>query len=148
MVACCNACVSAYNLISVYTRFFIHQNKEASRYPHIIAFKKAQAEFLYLSGNTGAAFEAYMEELELNPYDTETRKTLIDRLMESGQSTAAYEQALILWNQGYKDKDTVTYLYSVRPDIWQNVYTLLNPKPQTPDPAPGQEQEEKEEKSE
>ncbi|MBO4716545.1 MAG: hypothetical protein J5599_01485 [Spirochaetales bacterium] len=89
-----------------------------------------------------------MEELELNPYDTETRKTLIDRLMESGQSTAAYEQALILWNQGYKDKDTVTYLYSVRPDIWQNVYTLLNPKPQTPDPAHGQEPEEKEERSE
>ncbi|MBO4423957.1 MAG: tetratricopeptide repeat protein [Spirochaetales bacterium] len=118
------------------------------KYPHIIAFKKAQAEFLYLSGNTGAAFEAYMEELELNPYDTETRKTLIDRLMESGQSTAAYEQALIMWNQGYKDKDTVTYLYSVRPDIWQNVYTLINPKPKTPDPAPGQEPEEKEEKSE
>ena len=95
------------------------------KYPHIIAFKKAQAEFIYLAGNTGAAYQAYEEVLKLNPYDTETRRTLIERLLESGQSTTAYDQALILWDQGYKDAKTVSYLYSVRPDIWQNVYNQL-----------------------
>jgi hypothetical protein len=62
----------------------------------------------------------------LNQYDTETRKLLIERLMESGQAITAYDHALILWNQGYKDKDTVGYLYSVRPDVWANVYNQLN----------------------
>lgn len=95
------------------------------KYPYIIAFKKAQAEFLYLAENTGASFEAYKEMLELNPYDRETRLIFIGRLMESGQASTAYEQALILWDQGYKDKETVSYLYSVRPDSWQNVYDLI-----------------------
>ena len=119
------------------------------KYPHIIAFKKAQAEYLYLSGNTGAAYEAYKEELELNPYDTETRRTFIERLISSGQSTAAYDQALILWNQGYKDEKTVSYLYSVRPDIWQNVYSLLNPAPEdTQDQASDQDSEQVEKDTE
>ena len=97
------------------------------KYPYIIRFKTAQAEFLYAAGNTGTAFEVYNEVLDYNPYDTVTRKLLIERLMESGQSNTAYEQALILWNQGCKDKETVSYLYSVRPDVWRSVYTQLNP---------------------
>ena len=81
----------------------------------------------YAAGNTGTAFEVYNEVLDYNPYDTVTRKLLIERLMESGQSNTAYEQALILWNQGCKDKETVSYLYSVRPDVWRSVYTQMNP---------------------
>ena len=97
------------------------------KYPYIIRFKTAQAEFLYAAGNTGTAFEVYNEVLDYNPYDTVTRKLLIERLLESGQTNTAYEQALILWNQGFKDKETVSYLYSVRPDVWRSVYTQLNP---------------------
>ena len=97
------------------------------KYPYIIRFKTAQAEFLYTAGNTGTAFEVYNEVLDYNPYDTVTRKLLIERLLESGQANTAYEHALILWNQGFKDKDTVSYLYSVRPDVWRSVYTQLNP---------------------
>ena len=97
------------------------------KYPYIIKFKAAQAEFLYTAGDTGLAFEVYNEILDLNPYDTVTRKLLIERLMESGQTASAYDQALILWNQGYRDKDTVGYLYSVQPDVWRSVYNQLNP---------------------
>ena len=98
------------------------------KYPYIIKFKAAQAEFLYTAGDTGLAFEVYNEILDLNPYDTVTRKLLIERLMESGQTASAYDQALILWNQGYRDKDTVGYLYSVQPDVWRSVYNQLNPE--------------------
>ena len=97
------------------------------KYPYIIKFKAAQAEFLYTAGDTDLAFEVYNEILDLNPYDTVTRKLLIERLMESGQTASAYDQALILWNQGYRDKDTVGYLYSVQPDVWRSVYNQLNP---------------------
>lgn len=97
------------------------------KYPYIIKFKAAQAEFLYTAGDTDLAFEVYNEILDLNPYDTVTRKLLIERLMESGQTASAYDQALILWNHGYRDKDTVGYLYSVQSDVWRSVYNQLNP---------------------
>lgn len=96
------------------------------KYPYILKFKTAQAEFLYAAGNTGLAFQVYNEIMELNPYDSEARKLLIERLLTSGQKNSAYEQALILWNQGCKDKDTIGYLYSIRPDVWSSVYSLMN----------------------
>lgn len=96
------------------------------KYPYILKFKTAQAEFLYAAGNTGLAFQVYDEIMELNPYDSDARKLLIERLLASGQKNSAYEQALILWNQGCKDKDTIGYLYSIRPDVWSSVYSLMN----------------------
>ncbi len=96
------------------------------KYPYILQFKKLQAYNSRIAGNLEAAGSAYLEVLELNPYDSVTRGQLIETLIEAGQSEKAYEQALILWNQGFSDKQTVGYLYSLKPEVWENVYRQLN----------------------
>jgi hypothetical protein len=49
----------------------------------------------------------------------------IDYLIEDGQKQIAYEQALIMWDQGYRDEKTIGYLYTLQPNSWQNVYKLI-----------------------
>jgi hypothetical protein len=67
-----------------------------------------------------------MELLMLNPYDSVTRIQFIEELLRVGRTEKAYEQALLLWNQGFRDKQTVGYLYSIKPELWENVYRQLN----------------------
>ena len=96
------------------------------KYPYILQFKKLQAYNSFIAGNVDAAEAAIQELLSLNPYDSETRTQYIEELMKGGLTEKAYEQALILWNQGFKDKQTVGYLYELKPDVWGNVYRQLN----------------------
>ena len=98
------------------------------RYPNIIAFKEAQAVYLDRGGDTDAAQAVYMQILDLNPYDRASRTALIDSLMLQGKTDEAYNQALIMWNQGYRDIKTAAYLYEIRPQTWENVYNTLNSK--------------------
>ena len=91
------------------------------RYPYIIAFKEAQALFLKLDGNLEAYYDVCLEILELNPYDTDTRKELIEAYSEAGLDEEAYNQAYILWNQGYMTDTILQYLIKFRPDIWGNI---------------------------
>lgn len=95
------------------------------QFPHIIRLKTAQAHYLRLAGATADSYAAYQQALELNPYDRETRMLYIDYLIEDGQKQIAYEQALTMWNQGYRDEETVNYLYTLQPNAWQNVYRLI-----------------------
>ena len=96
------------------------------KYPYILQLKKLQAYNSLMAGNLEAAETAFLEVLSLNPYDSTTRGQLIGQLIESGQTEKAYEQALILWNQGFRDKQTAGYLYSIKPDVWENVDRQLN----------------------
>ena len=96
------------------------------KYPHILQFRKLQAYNSLLSGDIEAAESAIQELLLLNPYDSETRSQYIEELIRAGMTGKAYEQAQILWDQGFKDKQTVGYLYSLQPDVWENVYRQLN----------------------
>ena len=95
------------------------------RYPDIIAFKEAQAIYLNRSGDEDAAVKVYMQILDLNPYDRASRTELIRTLISRGNTDEAYNQAMILWNQGYRDKDTVKILYEIKPAIWQNTYDYI-----------------------
>ena len=45
--------------------------------------------------------------------------------MSAGLEDKAYEMALILWNQGYRNLETVKFLYEIRPEEWKEVYTAL-----------------------
>ena len=100
------------------------------KYPHILSFKRAQAVYSRRANSTQDCYDAYETLLALNPYDTATRKEYIDVLNEDGQNLIAYDQALILWNQGYHDRDTVTYLYNLKAPEWENVYLqITGPKP-------------------
>ena len=109
------------------------QNEEAAqlcdesfiRYPEIIAFKEAQAVYLDRGGDTDAAQAVYMQILDLNPYDRASRTALIESLMAQGKTDEAYNQALVMWNQGYRDKETAAWLYKIRPQTWENVYNTL-----------------------
>ena len=46
-----------------------------------------------------------MQILDLNPYDRASRTELIRSLIAQKKTDEAYSQALILWNQGYRDKE-------------------------------------------
>ena len=96
------------------------------KYPYILQFRKLQAYNSFLSGDLEAADSAVQELLMLNPYDSETRIQYIEELIRAGMTEKAYEQSLVLWDQGFKDKQTVGFLYSLRPDVWENVYRQLN----------------------
>ena len=115
------------------TLSLLDQNIEAAnlcsecfeRYPHIIAFKIAQAKYLRLAGEKALSRNAYAVVLELNPYDRDTRKQLTDDLIEDGENALAYEHALIMWNQGYRDEKTIGYLYKLEPEKWETVFNQI-----------------------
>ncbi len=92
------------------------------KYNYIMAFKRAQALNLTISGDDAGAIAVYEQMLSLNPYDVETRARLIQALMALGENEEAYTHALLLWNQGYHDKTTVEFLYQLKPSLWANVY--------------------------
>ena len=68
---------------------------------------------MYLSMCRG--FQALLERpslLELN-------------VLEDGESALAYEHALIMWNQGYRDEKTIGYLYRLEPEKWETVFNQI-----------------------
>ena len=91
------------------------------RYPYIISFKKAQALFLDLAVDKGGYFDVCLEILELNPYDFDTRMELIEAYSEEDMDKEAYDQALILWNQGYMRDSVYQYLVKNNPGYWENI---------------------------
>ena len=91
------------------------------RYPHIIAFKKAQALYLNLAGDRTGYFDVCLEILELNPYDFDTRMELIEAYSDDDMDKEAYDQALILWNQGYILDSVHQYLVKYNPEYWGNI---------------------------
>lgn len=91
------------------------------RFPYIMAFKRAQITYLVLAGEKEKSFGVYLEILELNPYDYETRSELIEAYSEAGMDKEAYDQALILWNQGYIYDTVHQYLVSYNPEYWGNI---------------------------
>lgn len=95
-------------------------------YPYILSFKTAQVEYLKAMEDGDGISAVYLEILELNPYDRTIRQGYIDHLIAHGNEDEAYNQVLVLWNQGYKDKETATYLHQLNPDTWENVYNQLN----------------------
>ncbi len=95
-------------------------------YPYILSFKTAQAEYLKALDDGNSANAVYLELLELNPYDRDVRHAYIEFLIKEGRTDEAYSQALCLWNQGYKDKRTVEYLYQLNPTVWRSVYNDFN----------------------
>lgn len=76
-------------------------------FPYILAFKKAQAKYYIELGSWHEAATSYLEVLELDPYDTSTRKALISLYVTNNEPSKAAEQATILWNQGYRTAETV-----------------------------------------
>lgn len=97
-----------------------------NRYNYILSFKKTQALLLCELGRTNEAFDCYIAVLEKDPYDTETRRALIDFLIENNLEDKAYEQALILWNQGYKTKENCQILFDLNPAEWNSVFATFN----------------------
>ncbi len=83
-----------------------------SKYPYILAFKKAQAQYCIQLEKINEACSLYAQVLELNPYDAETRKALIEAYTQNKDKAQAYNQAIILWNQGYKDQEILKLLES------------------------------------
>ena len=77
------------------------------QYNYILSFKKAQAYYLTLAEKEEEACEVYLEILELNPYDSTTRKTLIELYQKLELKDKALEHANILWNQGYKTSENL-----------------------------------------
>lgn len=92
------------------------------RYPYIIDLKKAQAIYYRLDGDFEKSNESYLRILELDPYDRDTRLVLIRQYEEANEIQKAYEMALVMWNQGYKDKTTIEILYRIEPQLWSNIY--------------------------
>ena len=76
-------------------------------FPHILAFKKAQAKYYIELERLSDAASSYLEVLELDPYDTTTRKELISLYTTTGEPEKVVEHATILWNQGYRTAETV-----------------------------------------
>lgn len=93
-----------------------------TRYPHIITFKKAQAIYLAMDGNLADSNQIHLEILALDPYDKEARLSLIAQYESMDEMDKAYEEALVLWNQGYKEKTTIEILYRIEPQLWSNIY--------------------------
>jgi len=79
-----------------------------NEYPYILSFKKAQAQYYVKLGALDQSCNVYLGILELNPYDTETRKALIEIYTQNNDNEKAYEQLQILWDQGYKDLEIIT----------------------------------------
>ena len=90
-------------------------------FPYVIAFKKAQITYLVLAEEKERSFDVYLEILELNPYDYETRRDLIEAYSNAGMDKEAYDQSLILWNQGYFLDSVLYYLDKYNPDYWGNI---------------------------
>lgn len=82
-------------------------------FPHILAFKKAQAKYYIELGSWHDAASSYLEVLELDPYDTATRKALISLYTNNNEPSKASEQATVLWNQGYRTAETVSLMKGV-----------------------------------
>ncbi len=95
-------------------------------YPYILSFKTAQAEYLKALDDGERANAVYIELLDLNPYDRAIRNDYIEFLIDQGRTDEAYKEALYLWNQGYRDKYTVEYLYQLNPTAWKSVYKQFN----------------------
>ena len=90
-------------------------------YPYIMAFKRAQALNLRFAGNNPGFYDVSLQILQLSPYDRETRMRLIEAYAEDGLDDKAYEQALILWSQGYMTDIIHQYLKAYKPDLWENI---------------------------
>lgn len=76
-------------------------------FPYILAFKKAQAKYYIELERWQDAASSYIEVLELDPYDTSTRKALISLYVTNNEPSKAADQATMLWNQGYRTAETV-----------------------------------------
>lgn len=128
--------------------------KAVTDYPHVISFRTALAGILnqaemndrdfeltaipvsekfftgeatYLYGERYAkAAEVLETVLELNPYDTSIRLHLIEMYSNLGNKEAAYNHALVLWNQEIRTRDVIQVLYSVNPEKWAAVYNSVN----------------------
>lgn len=104
------------------------------KYPEIIAFKTAEALYYQLAGELDSSNEAYLQVLELNPYDRDSRIKLIDNLIASKSLDSAYQQTLIMWNQGFRDSKSIEYLYLLEPDTYQVLYNeTIGTQPQASD---------------
>lgn len=79
-------------------------------YNYILTFKTAQAYYYTLDTNKEKACDTYLEILDLNPYDTTTRNSLINIYKEQGKYDNALEQAFIMWNQGYKTASNLSLI--------------------------------------
>ena len=91
------------------------------RYPYVMSFKKAQAEYLELAGDRPGYYAVCLEILELNPYDFDTRTELLEAYSEADMEQEAYNQALILWNQGYMYDTIHQYLVKYNPEYWEGI---------------------------
>lgn len=86
-------------------------------FPHILAFKKAQAKYYIELGSWHEAATSYLEVLELDPYDTSTRKALISLYVTNNEPSKAAEQATILWNQGYRTAEILGFMKTSYPSV-------------------------------
>lgn len=86
-------------------------------FPNILAFKKAQAKYYIELGNWHGAATSYLEVLELDPYDTSTRKELISLYSTNGESEKVVEQATILWSQGYRTAEILGFMKTSYPSV-------------------------------
>lgn len=86
-------------------------------FPHILAFKKAQAKYYIELGSWHEAATSYLEVLELDPYDTSTRKELISLYSTNGESEKVVEQATILWSQGYRTAEILGFMKTSYPSV-------------------------------
>ncbi len=81
-------------------------------FPHVLAFKKAQAKYYIELERLNDAASSYLEVLELDPYVTATRKELISLYTTMQEQEKAVEQATILWNQGYRTSEVLGLMKS------------------------------------
>lgn len=86
-------------------------------FPYILAFKKAQAKYYIELGSWHEAATSYLEVLELDPYDTSTRKELISLYSTNGESEKVVEQATILWSQGYRTAEILGFMKTSYPSV-------------------------------
>lgn len=86
-------------------------------FPHILAFKKAQSKYYIELGSWHEAATSYLEVLELDPYDTSTRKELISLYSTNGESEKVVEQATILWSQGYRTAEILGFMKTSYPSV-------------------------------
>lgn len=86
-------------------------------FPYILAFKKAQAKYYIELERWQDAASSYIEVLELDPYDTSTRKELISLYSTNGESEKVVEQATILWSQGYRTAEILGFMKTSYPSV-------------------------------
>ena len=91
------------------------------RYPYVMSFKKAQAKYLDIAGDRSGYYAVCLEILELNPYDFDTREELLEAYSVDGLEQEAYNQALILWNQGFMLDSIHRYLVKYNPEYWDGI---------------------------